>query len=220
MNCEEFKLAVGAEPATTRQDVLAHAASCASCSEYRADMLALNGMIHRALRVEAAGQRPAIRPAIDWRIAAMILITVTALSIGWLAYPRTTFAEQVVAHVLHEEPELAQSDNRLDRRKVREVLDSAGVHLSGADLPVSYARVCNFRKHDIAHLIVQTKDGPVAVLVLPDEPTLRQPRRFEEQGFSGTFVPAPRGLIAVLAREGAVDAVAATTLKALSYAGQ
>lgn len=218
MNCEEFKQAVGADPATTRPEVLEHAASCASCARYREEMIALNGLIHRALRVDVTPeQTPARRSFTVWRIAATVLVSVIVFSIGWLAYPRASLAEQVVVHVLDEAPSLKRTDARLDRDRVREVLNHAGVYLAREDLPVSYAMVCHFRKHDIAHLVVQTDGGPVTVLVLPNEPALARPQRFEEQGFAGTFVPAPRGVIAVLAREGSVDEVAATALRALRY---
>lgn len=218
MNCEEFKQAVGADPDTTRGDVLEHAASCAACARYRTEMIALNGLIHRALRVEVTlEQAPPQRSFTHWRVAAMILVSVIVFSIGWLAYPRASLAEQVVDHVLDEAPSLLRSDARVERDKVREVLNHAGVYLASEDLPVSYATVCKFRKHEIAHLVVQTDDGPVTVLVLPNERSLARPQRFDEQGFAGTFVPAPRGVIAVLAREAAVDEVAAMALKALRY---
>ena len=218
MNCETFRHAVGADPSTTQADVLEHAASCPACAQYRTEMLALNGLIHRALQIDVAAKPLAKQPsAMTWRIAATILVSLVVFSIGWLAYPRASLAEQVVEHVLEEAPVLVRTDARVAPEEVRDVLNRAGVFLNDEELAVSYANLCPLGKHRVPHLIVQTDAGPVTVLVMPYERTIEQPQRFAEQGFVGTFVPAPRGVIAVLAREGAVDKVAATTLRALRY---
>ena len=41
MNCEEFRTLVGAEPNTTRPDVLAHTEECVECARYRQEMQAM-----------------------------------------------------------------------------------------------------------------------------------------------------------------------------------
>lgn len=217
MNCEEFKLAVGAHPATTQRDVLEHVASCATCAQYRGDMIAMDGLIHRALQIEVA-TTSRVRPSVmNWRIAATILVAVIVFSLGWLAYPRASLADQIVAHALHEADTIVRTDERVAREHVKEVLNSAGVSLAEDQLAVSFAMVCPVRKREVPHLVVQTEDGPVTVLVLADERAITAPQRFEERGFVGTLVPAPRGVIAVLARGEGVDEVAATVLKALRY---
>ena len=217
MNCEAFRQAVGADPDTPQPEVLEHAAACPACAQYRTEMITLNGLIHRALQVDVSAQPPVRRTAMNWRIAATILLSVIVFSIGWLAYPRASLAEQVVSHVLEESPWLVRTDTRVDLERVRDVLNHSGVFLNNQELAVSYAMVCTLGKHDVAHLVVQSENGPVTVLVLAHERAIERPQRFEEQGFVGTFVPAPRGVLAVLARNGAVEEVAATALRALRY---
>jgi Protein of unknown function (DUF3379) len=218
MNCETFKQAIGADPANAQSEVLEHAQSCEACAQYRAEMTALNGLIQRALQIDVKPQTSALHFAtMNWRIAATVLVSVVVFSLGWLAYPRESLAEQVVEHVLEEAPWFVRTDARIDQEAVRKVLNDSGVFLAGEPLAVSYANLCPFGKHHVAHLIVQTNDGPVTVIVLPHERAIAQLQRFEERGFAGTFVPAPRGVIAVLAKEGDVDEVAATALRALRY---
>ena len=51
------------------------------------------------------------------------------------------------------------------------------------------------------HLVVQTRSGPVTVMVLVHE-AVRKAMQFDEQGYRGTIVPVPgHGSIAVLIRD-------------------
>jgi Protein of unknown function (DUF3379) len=73
---------------------------------------------------------------------------------------------------------------------------------------VMYAHSCYFRGHFVPHLVVSTAQGPITVIVLPDE-KVKQRTNFHEDGMSGVISPAPHGSIAVLAQGDAnVDAVA------------
>jgi hypothetical protein len=220
MNCEEFRRAVGAEPSTTQLEVLEHAAGCVECARYRTEMRAMDGLIHKALSIDvsaAAVRRPAQRTAMNWRIAATILLSVAVFSLGWLAYPRQSLAEDIVRHVLSESVVLEPSNKQLEPQAVQEVLQRAGVRLAASDLNVSFAMVCGFRGREAPHLVVRTPSGPVTVLVLSHEASIAKAQRFDEQGFVGTLVPAPRGVIAVLGRDVPVDAVTQDVLRALSY---
>ncbi len=51
---------------------------------------------------------------------------------------------------------------------------------------------------------------------MTDAPT-QQRKRFDEDGFQGEIIPAPRGVIVVLGKNVPVDAVAKTLLSALEY---
>lgn len=68
------------------------------------------------------------------------------------------------------------------------------------------------------HLVVQTEAGPVAVMVLADETVQRGSDRFDEGGYRGVVIAAPRGALVVLGQDGDVSSVAATVLNALDYA--
>jgi hypothetical protein len=221
MNCDEFRRAVGAEPDTTDLAVFEHAAGCAECARYREEMRAMNGLIHKALTVDVAA--PAVRTSkrrpspMNWRIAAMLLVSLAVFSLAWLAYPRQTLAQDIVAHVVHEAAAMERTVEVVDATTVRDVLGRSGIRLTPNDMKVSFAMICPVRGREAPHLVVQTERGPVTVLVLTDEKNIAKPQRFEEQGFVGTLVPAPRGVIAVLADDGAVDEVARTVLAVLQY---
>lgn len=221
MNCEEFRTLVGAEPNTTRPDVLAHAEQCAECARYREEMQAMDRLIYRALAVDvepaAAPKLPASNPRI-WRMAASVLITaiVVAFTSIWLLTPRDTFAAEVVAHIQEEPDSLLMTSESVSNEHIEKILGAARMRLKPGMGLVSYATPCTFHGRLSPHLVVQTERGPVTVLVLPEEPT-RPRQTIKEEGFEGVVLPAPRGVIVVLGIGAPVDEVAQTVLGALEY---
>jgi succinyl-CoA synthetase beta subunit len=74
------------------------------------------------------------------------------------------------------------------------------MHLSGEAGAVSYASSCEFRGHVVPHLVVQTAQGPVTVMVLVHEAAAKEVQ-FDERGYRGVIVPlAGHGSIALLMR--------------------
>jgi hypothetical protein len=220
MNCEEFRRAVGAEPSTTQLEVLEHAASCVECTRYRSDMRAMDGLIHKALAIDLSKSVPRVearRSMTVWRIAASVLVTVTVLAVGWIAYPRQSLAEDLVRHVVVESMMIKDSHPQPSAAEIQTVLQRAGVRLEPNDLNVSFAKTCGFRGQLVPHLIVRTESGPVTVMLITNADPIAKARRFEEQGFHGTFVPAPRGVLAVLGRTPSVEKVTEDVLAALSW---
>lgn len=221
MNCEEFRTLVGAEPNTTRPEVLAHAEQCAECARYREEMQAMDRLIYRALAVDVqpapAPELPRSSPRI-WRIAASVLITAIAVAFTsiWLLTPRDTFATEVIAHIQEEPDSLLMTSESVSDESIEKILSRAGMRLKPGVALVSYATPCTFHGRLSPHLVVQTQRGPVTVLVLPEEP--QRPRQvINEEGFEGVVLPAPRGVIVVLGIGAPVDDVAQTVLGALEY---
>ena len=219
MNCEEFRRVVGAEPSTMQLEVLEHAAGCTECGRYRGDMRAMDGLIHKALSIDVSTPAPRApaRSMLNWRIAASVLVTVAVLAVGWVAYPRQSLAEDVVRHVVIESLMINDSNPRPSAEEIQQVLQRAGVRFTPNDLNVSFAKTCGFRGQLVPHLIVRTGSGPVTVMLITDADRIDKARRFEEQGFIGTFVPAPRGVIAVLGRTTSVDRVTEEVMTAMTW---
>jgi len=225
MNCEEFRTLIGAEPNTTRQDALAHAEQCAECARYRQEMQAMDQLIYRALAVDvqpaAAPSLPQSNPRVEarvWRMAASVLITaiVVAFTSIWLLTPRDSFAAEVIAHVQEEPDSLLITSDSVSAERLGKVLGAAGIRLKPGVAHVSYAMPCQFRGRLSPHLVVQTEQGPITVLVLPEEPS-RPREHIDEEGFQGVVLPAPRGVIVVLGIGAPVDEVAQIVLGALDY---
>lgn len=180
----------------------------------------MDRVLYAALRVDFdAVARPSARISRRpiWAVAASLLVIVVG-TFAWLLNPRDAFAAQVVDHVNGEAFSLVQTSEAADPLKLEGILSRAGVRLKVDAAPlVSYASGCEFRGHIVPHLVVQTEHGPVTVMVLADETISGKSRRFDEGGYRGVVVPAPRGVLVVLGQDGNVEAVAATVLNSLDY---
>lgn len=232
MNCEQSRTIIGAEPNSTNPELLAHLEQCPECARYRQEMQAMDRLIYRALAVEVAA--PSSITEIEqarekriaaagnksrfWRMAASVLITASLVAVTsvWLLTPRESLAAESIDHVLHEQESLVRTTATVDPLQVEKILAASRIRLKPSATRVSYAMSCEFRGHNIPHLVVQSEQGPVTVLVMAD--VARQDlEQINDHGFQGVILPAPRGVIVVLGKDVPVDAVAATVLDALEY---
>lgn len=220
MNCDEFRIAVGAEPNSNRADVASHTAECSKCAAYRRELLEMDGAILRALHVNVTPvtlPRRTFRHRRRWQLAAGLLLTVTTALAIWIASPGESFAEQVVDHVRNEPKSLVRTLDTVPTIELAPILSRSGVRLDPNAARISYAMSCWFRGHFVPHLVVQTSGGPVTVLVMPEEQAISEPASIDADGFKGVVVPAPRGVLVVLSQQADVAPVTQVVLGALDY---
>jgi hypothetical protein len=222
MNCLEFRRAVGAEPKSRGPDLEAHVRTCPACAEFANQIEALDRKLVAALRV-ATPARPRRLPLLApfapqrrFALAAGVLLAMgAALAVAWFAFPRTSLAEDVMAHARHEPQSWSTEGAAVSAAELAQILRAAGVAGTIELGRVTYARSCWFRGHFVPHLVVQEDSGPITVLLLPSE-TVGQEVRFSDRGYSGVILPAAHGSIAVLAQTNTrLDTVAARGLRAL-----
>jgi hypothetical protein len=176
-------------------------------------MRALDASIRRALErpPQRAGTPRVAAPWRPWALAASVLLATLTVFAVWLLRPSDTLARDVVAHV-QEEPESWLARQHVDAQSIDTALRGAGVRLDITSERVTYAQSCWFRDHYVPHLVVQTAQGPVTVLILRNQRVSGR-RSFQEAGMSGVIVPAPQGSIAVLTRGSANVEAAATQMQ-------
>jgi len=203
VSCEHTRLQIGADPAGSAAELEEHLRGCAACREFREEMRTLDANIRRALErpPEWAGAPRLTAPWRPWALAASVLLAMLAVLSVWLLRPSDTLAHEVVAHV-REEPDSWLARQQVDAHSIDEVLRGAGVKLDFTSDRISYAQSCWFQDHYVPHLVVQTAQGPVTVMILRNQRVSGR-RSFHESGMTGVIVPAPQGSIAVLARGGA-----------------
>ncbi|HEY1282846.1 MAG TPA: DUF3379 family protein [Steroidobacteraceae bacterium] len=218
MNCNDAHLAIGAEPGATSPALEEHLRACASCARYHREMRELDENIHRALKLDMASlrsdapARPAVRLVTEapppgraaapqrashsrssWALAASLLIGLVAVLFFWGALPAHSLASDIVTHVLSEPTDVSPSTLAVVLERTRLQLDS----LPGE---VVFAETCFFRGRLVPHFIVRTTQGPVTVMILPEE-RVRAPEHFDESGYHGVVIPDnEHGSIAVLSR--------------------
>jgi hypothetical protein len=219
-DCRHARLHIGGDPGALPPEVSAHVATCAECRGFRDETAMLDGRLRAALELPLSRfTTPASAPVSAPRRFAMAASVVLALVLAggaWLLRSQDALANEIVAHVKHE-PGSWDAREPVAANAVTDVLRLAGVEFDSS-LPVVYAQSCPFRGKRVPHLVVQTRDGPMTVMLLGGEPVAKR-REFSEEGYRGVLLPAGGGSVVVLARGAgaAPDAVASDVVNAVHW---
>ena len=226
IDCREFRRRVGAEPQLLDQSSRQHMIGCPDCVEWRRTTLALDARVLTALQVPVpdgvAAPRVLTFPAVARRrwiaLAASIAGGVAIGALLWIGGPRASLADDVVRHLAHEPGAMTVTSTPVDPDAVAAVLADAGVRLAPDVGLVSYSNTCRFRGHDVPHLVMQTADGPVTVMILRHERVAAR-QQFDEDGYAGAIVPAGPGSVAVIGRvpDPALDAIATRVAASIGW---
>lgn len=189
-------------------------------ADHRNDDAQFEALLERALRIDVPEPRTAAPPARQqrWKLmaAAASVVLVVGVLVGRLYdaafFPSQDLASDVIVHVHHEpmaiEDAPGGTPQPVPSGEFQDVLRAAGVRMTPVQPVVRYAKLCPFRGRMVAHFVVQGPEGPVTVLLLPDE-DVPAAIPVAEDGFVGTIVPMEQGgSIAVVGGSGsAVDEI-------------
>jgi hypothetical protein len=248
MDHTQYRRALLANPRDASPELAHHRAGCEECREFTAQVMRFENRLEQALQVDVggdaggaasrdpsanvlpfrrkaarAGQRPVPARRRWLALAASVLMAALVGGGLWLAVPGYSLAAAVVDHMAEEPKAWARTDEPVADAALNAVLNDAHVRLARDAGVVTYANSCGFRGHTVPHLVVQTADGPVTVMVLTHE-KVHGRMHFNEGGYRGVLVPvAGHGSLAVLGRDAstdskAVDATAAQVLAAIDWA--
>jgi hypothetical protein len=206
LECRHVRQSIGGDPHDLGPEVRAHLETCAACRLFQAETLALDARLRAALELPLPQFRkitpsPAHTPARRFALAASVLLAVLLGGGFWLLGSQNVLAGEVVEHVKHESGSWGAVEV-VPAGALAEVLQKAGVAFD-ASVPVVYASACPFRGHLVPHLVVQTAQGPMTVMILAHEKAGSR-QEFAEGGYRGVIVPAGEGSMAILTRGGAV----------------
>jgi len=213
-DCRHARLSIGGDPHDLTPVLSAHLSTCAACTRFRTETIALDARLRAALELPLAEFRktaPAAAPAPARRfaLAASVLLAIFVGAGSWLFWPQPALAGDVLEHVKHEAASWDAHDV-LSPEQLAEVLRVAGVKFDSS-MPVVYAMACPFHGRRVPHLVVQTPDGPMTVMLLAHEKVAGR-QEFSEDGYQGLLLPAGEGSVAVLTRGGKVPDVMAEKL--------
>jgi Protein of unknown function (DUF3379) len=200
-DCRHARLHIGADPQGMSAEVAAHVATCAGCQRFREEMLMLDGKVHAALELPLRNFRRPAQPARRFALAASVVLALILGGGFWLFRPATALAGAVVEHVADEAGSWDMHEP-LPPAEIAGVLRTAGVQFD-SPLPIVYAYPCPFQGSRIAHLVVQTGNGTMTIMLIPHE-QVRRRTEFSQNGMRGVLLPAGRGSVALLTRDGAV----------------
>jgi hypothetical protein len=209
VECRHARLAIGGDPQRLPVEVQEHLGSCAACTRFRDETLAMEPRLRAALELPLRQFRAPAR-ARRFALAASLLLAIVAGGGFWLFRPQPALAREIVEHVIHEPGSWEQRQVVADG-ELAAVLAKAGV-VFDSSLPVVYAQPCPFRGRPVSHLVVQSDRGPMTLMLLPHVRVSAR-REFSEAGYQGVLLPAGEGSIAVLMRGVEVpDAIASRLL--------
>jgi hypothetical protein len=214
--CAHARIAIGGEPHALPPEVTAHLATCAACRQFHAETLSLDGRLRAALELPLSNFRKAApAPARRFALAASVALALLVGGSFWLFRPQTALADEVVDHVRHESGSWSAHEV-LSAGELADVLRQAGVTFDSS-MPVVYAMACPFHGRRVPHLVVQTSNGPMTVMLLAHEKVSKR-QEFSEDGFQGVLLPAGEGSVAVLMQNARVpDAVATQVLSEVRW---
>jgi len=222
IDCLEFRRRAGAEPFTADTVVAAHRQGCPACARHQDELRAMDGVIRQALAVDPA--RPATPTEVTagatrrrfFAIAASLVAGAAVGVVLLVGAPRASIAREVIGHVEHE-PGAMDATAPLAPAALAEALQPDGARLHPGAGDVTFAARCIFDGHVVPHLVVQTPQGPVTVLMLRHR-TLDEPLHLSESGYEGVVLPAPRGSIAIVGEGIAdIDGVARTVFESVDW---
>ena len=214
VTCLDVRRQVGAEPRRLEPGVMEHCKSCASCAVFVRETQALDARLERAFDIPVpeglearivldASLKHAPRIWRPWLAAAASMLLTLALATTAYVHMHPVdgdLAKAVVAHIQNPEELPAIAPDRTlihDASYVENVFNRAGVRMQGSMDDVAYAHVCLFRGERVVHLVVQGRDGPVTIMLLPHIHVDKN-MPVDENGFHGVIVPAGQGSIAIV----------------------
>lgn len=217
MNCIEYRRLITSEPSHVGAEGLRHRLACQSCAAYANKMQQFDTDLRDAMMVNTprdleaqilmavAGQSSTRR---RWVAMAATLVVAVGATLAMLAYGYRLekLPDHVVKHMYHEANLMIPvSTDIVAAPKLRDVLERTGVRLNKEIDGVIHAGVCYFRGHRVSHLVVLSEQGPVTVMLLPDE-QIKKTMTVDEDGFHGVIVPVDGGSIAIVGTDNAYPA--------------
>ena len=208
MNCLDFRRAIFTNPRQLDDAARAHSLECAGCSEFLEKQREMDAELFAALQVlppdgladrilVARGLQPGRRPW-AWAVAATLVL---AAGIAWVGGSLTggdPLGREAIAHVVHE-PQSFTTTHAISNDMLPVMLADQGMKAVRALGPVTYARFCPMDGRIARHVVVRTAEGPVTLLLMPDDPAGRQRSLTRVDGMAAVTIPAVRGSIAIVA---------------------
>lgn len=233
MNCEEYREAITADPSYDAG--AAHLGECAACQAYRAEILALDETITKALNIgvrpldmpelpalepqKVVALKPRARLVSTWLAAAATVAIAAVVGFRMLAtdVAYDSLKDEILAHLDHEPAALVVSDTPVSDRRLKRVVPSNISTLGHSAGLVTYARTCVINGKNIPHLVIQGQQGPVTLLLMPDE-TVDAAIDLNGEHTSGVLLPVGKGSIAIIGNRGEqIAPIASNVLKSVAW---
>ena len=214
--CKEYQEAIAADPSF--DGGAAHLSTCDACQAFRQEMLALDAKIASALEIPVPELRmPELEDidtsnvtALPRRFNAPVWLAVAA-TVAFAAFigvrSFTTapsdipLTEQIIAHIEHEPYAFRNTDEPVTDQRLTRVVPATVATMDHDAGLITYAQTCIINGRKVPHLVLQGRNGPVTILLMPEEP-VDAAEEFFGNGLNGVLLPVGDGSIAIIGEEG------------------
>ena len=228
MNCLKFRHHLLTTPLTESAEFVQHLASCPKCANEATRARQFEAQLLTAVSIEApeglqarillAQTHDKPQPARLLRPQWLAMVASLLIAVGitaWLGYDRGNSPDQpldlkasVLDHINSEIDHLHENRN-LQQEQIAGLLDPLGIKMEKGLGRVNYAGRCTIRRHSGIHLVIPGQQGPVTILLMPDE-YVKDSLVLRSSRFSGVIVPTDYGSMAVIGEQGeALDEIIA-----------
>lgn len=233
MNCDEYREAIAADPSF--DGGAGHLSECAACQDYRAEIQALDARIGRALALDVPElvmpELPDVGSKVvsleskrrfttpSWfAIAATVLVAaVLGVRLIGTGIEYDSLGEEVLAHLDHEPAALVVTVKAVSDERLRKVVPDNVAHMDHDAGLITYAQTCVIRGHEVPHLVIQGAEGPVTILLMPEE-ELAQAEALSGEHVNGVILPVGNGSIAIIGeREERLETIQKEVLKSVTW---
>lgn len=205
MNCLEFRRHILADPRRPGAAERAHAAECAACADFLDKQRDFDAKLFDAMQVappDGLADRILVARGLRkrrwaWPIAASIVLAATLVAL-WPRLGADELGREAIAHVAHE-PQAFTASYAVPDDALATMLSAQGMNLARAVGRVTYSTLCPVGSYIARHLVVRTAEGPVTLLLMPDDPRARRRAITQADGMAALTIPAARGSIAIVA---------------------
>jgi hypothetical protein len=219
MNCDQYREAITADPSESFDGAALHITDCASCVKYRDEIRLLDDKIAAALAIGVPELKiPELPPAsADSNVVSLTLKRTRRLSApAWIGIAASvaiaavlgvrflavapvydSLADEVLAHLDHESSAYRNVTDAVSEQKLDNVVRSDVASMDQDIGLITYARTCVINGHKIPHLVIQGENGPVTLLLLPEE-HIDAAVELSGENINGIILPVGSGSIAIV----------------------
>ena len=133
--------------------------------------------------------------------ASLALVAIVAVQMFGSQPQFDSLGDEIVAHLDHEPHALRVTDKAVSDERLGKVVPANIANLDHSGGLITYARSCEINGKKVPHLVIQGENGPVTVLLLPDE-RIESAETLQGEGINGVLIPVGNGSIAIIGEKG------------------
>ena len=142
-------------------------------------------------------RRRAVAPVWLAMAASVALVAIVGVRMFGDVTEYDSLAEEIVAHLDHEPYALRVTDKAVSDARLTRIVPANLATLDHSAGLITYAQNCKIRGKVSPHLVIQGKNGPVTVILMP-EVRVQSAEPIEGESINGVILPVGDGSIAII----------------------